>query len=42
MRFILSHLQNPSELIEFAKSHLKEGGIIAVEDVDFSGLFLLS
>jgi 2-polyprenyl-3-methyl-5-hydroxy-6-metoxy-1,4-benzoquinol methylase len=39
MRFILSHLKNPLDLIEFAKSHLKDGGIIAVEDVDFTGHF---
>jgi ubiquinone/menaquinone biosynthesis C-methylase UbiE len=39
MRFLLSHLQNPLDLITFAKSHLKDGGILAVEDVDFTGHF---
>jgi len=38
-RFLLSHLRNPSVLLERIQSRLKPGGVIAVEDVDFAGHF---
>lgn len=37
MRFLLSHLPRPQDVLCSALAQLKPGGTIAVEDVDFSG-----
>lgn len=36
-RFLLSHLPRPQDVLHAALSQLKPGGVIAIEDVDFSG-----
>jgi SAM-dependent methyltransferase len=36
-RFLLSHLAQPLRVIEAARAQLKPGGVIVLEDIDFSG-----
>jgi SAM-dependent methyltransferase len=38
-RFLLCHLASPSEALSWMVGCLKPGGVLAVEDVDFSGHF---
>ena len=38
-RFLLCHLPRPSETLSWMVERLKPGGVLAVEDVDFSGFF---
>ncbi|MFN7685073.1 MAG: class I SAM-dependent methyltransferase [Oligoflexia bacterium] len=38
-RFLLSHLRNPESLLSGLRKSLRSGGILLVEDVDFSGHF---
>jgi SAM-dependent methyltransferase len=38
-RFLLCHLARPSEALSWMVGRLKPGGVLAVEDVDFSGHF---
>jgi SAM-dependent methyltransferase len=38
-RFLLCHLPRPSETLSWMVERLKPGGVLAVEDVDFSGYF---
>ena len=38
-RFILTHLQNPGQAIAGMRRALAPGGVLAVEDIDFSGHF---
>jgi SAM-dependent methyltransferase len=38
-RFLLTHLSNPAGAVEAFRRHLREGGVVAVEDIDFSGYF---
>lgn len=39
LRFVLSHLRNPSQAIEKVRNLLRPKGVLAAEDVDFSGHF---
>jgi SAM-dependent methyltransferase len=38
-RFLLTHLNDPAAAVEAFRRHVRAGGIIAVEDIDFSGYF---
>lgn len=38
-RFLLTHLPNPGDLISALRRHIRPGGVIIVEDVDFRGHF---
>jgi len=38
-RFLLTHLSDPAGAVESFRRHLRPGGVVAVEDVDFSGHF---
>jgi SAM-dependent methyltransferase len=38
-RFLLCHLKRPSETLSWMVSCLKPGGVLAIEDCDFSGYF---
>ena len=38
-RFLLTHLVNPGALVSAMRRHLRPGGVIVVEDVDFRGHF---
>lgn len=38
-RFLLSHLADPARISEAFHRHLRPGGLVVVEDVDFSGSF---
>jgi SAM-dependent methyltransferase len=38
-RFLLTHLSDPANAVVAFRQHLRPGGILAVEDVDFSGYF---
>lgn len=38
-RFLLTHLQDPSALLTAFRRSLRPGGVVAVEDIDFSGYF---
>ena len=38
-RFLLCHLPRPSKTLSWMVERLKPGGVLAVEDVDFSGFF---
>lgn len=39
MRFLLSHLRDPAAIVANAREALRPGGMVIVEDVDFSGHF---
>lgn len=36
-RFLLTHLSDPASAVESFRHHLRAGGMVAVEDIDFSG-----
>ena len=36
-RFLLSHLADPASLLTTLRRHLRPGGVIVVEDIDFRG-----
>ncbi|NIM72041.1 MAG: methyltransferase domain-containing protein [Gammaproteobacteria bacterium] len=38
-RFLLSHLQNPERLIAVMHRHIRPGGMMIIEDIDFRGHF---
>lgn len=38
-RFLLSHLDEPDHAVGAFRRHLRPGGLVVVEDIDFSGLF---
>lgn len=38
-RFLLTHLDNPAQTVAAFCDHLRPGGLVAVEDIDFSGSF---
>jgi mannose-6-phosphate isomerase-like protein (cupin superfamily)/SAM-dependent methyltransferase len=38
-RFLLTHLDSPASAVDAFRRHLREGGVVAVEDIDFSGYF---
>ena len=38
-RFLLTHLSDPAAAVRTFYSHLKPGGLLIVEDIDFSGYF---
>lgn len=38
-RFLLTHLSDPAEAVARLYNHLRPGGALAVEDIDFSGYF---
>jgi SAM-dependent methyltransferase len=38
-RFLLCHLKRPAEALSWMVSSLKPGGVLAIEDCDFSGYF---
>jgi ubiquinone/menaquinone biosynthesis C-methylase UbiE len=38
-RFLLSHLADPAAVLASLRASLRPGGVLAVEDVDFSGYF---
>jgi hypothetical protein len=38
-RFLLTHLSDPAAAVESFRRHLHPGGVVAVEDIDFSGYF---
>jgi SAM-dependent methyltransferase len=38
-RFLLTHLSDPEGVIQAFRRHLRPGGMLAVEDIDFSGYF---
>jgi SAM-dependent methyltransferase len=38
-RFLLTHLDDPAATVTAFHRHLRPGGILAVEDIDFSGYF---
>jgi SAM-dependent methyltransferase len=38
-RFLLTHLTNPGALLTTLRRHLRPGGVIIVEDIDFRGHF---
>ena len=39
-RFLLTHLPNPPEIIAAFRHHVRPGGRVVVEDIDFSGYFI--
>jgi len=39
MRYILTHLSDPERLVRAASRHLRRGGLVLVEDIDFRGHF---
>ena len=39
-RFLLTHLSDPASAVECFYQHLKPGGTVIVEDIDFSGYFV--
>jgi ubiquinone/menaquinone biosynthesis C-methylase UbiE len=39
-RFLLTHLQNPERLIKTFRQCLRPGGMVIIEDIDFSGYFV--
>lgn len=39
-RFVLTHLQDPVATIDTFYQHLKPGGFVILEDIDFSGYFV--
>lgn len=39
-RFLLSHLGDPAQAVAALQRHLRPGGLLIVEDVDFSGYFV--
>src|SRR2546430_2685819 len=39
IRFVLTHLASPETLLAHALAALKPGGVLAVEDIDYSGQF---
>jgi ubiquinone/menaquinone biosynthesis C-methylase UbiE len=39
-RFLLTHLRDPQEMVASFYQQLRPGGSIALEDIDFSGLFV--
>jgi ubiquinone/menaquinone biosynthesis C-methylase UbiE len=38
-RFLLTHLPNPGEFLAALRRHLRPGGVIIIEDIDFRGHF---
>jgi len=38
-RFLLTHLPDPGALVSAARRHLRPGGVMVVEDIDFRGHF---
>ncbi len=38
-RFLLSHLADPGGLVSVLRRHVRRGGVIVVEDIDFRGHF---
>jgi len=38
-RFVLTHLTNPLQALKHVRSALRPGGIVVLEDIDFSGYF---
>jgi len=38
-RFLLTHLSDPAGIVRAFYEHLRPGGVLAVEDIDFSGYF---
>jgi SAM-dependent methyltransferase len=38
-RFLLTHLEDPAGAVDAFRRHLRPGGVVAVEDIDFSGYF---
>ncbi|HZN12593.1 MAG TPA: methyltransferase domain-containing protein [Blastocatellia bacterium] len=38
-RFLLTHLDDPAEAVAAFRRHLRPGGLVVVEDIDFSGYF---
>ena len=38
-RFLLTHLSDPAGAVEAFRHHLRPGGVVAIEDIDFSGYF---
>ncbi len=38
-RFLLTHLSDPADVVAAFRRHVRPGGLVAVEDVDFSGCF---
>jgi ubiquinone/menaquinone biosynthesis C-methylase UbiE len=38
-RFLLTHLANPGGLVSAMRRHIRPGGVIVVEDIDFRGHF---
>src|SRR5262245_4393266 len=38
-RFLLTHLEDPLGLLKVFRGALRPGGLVAVEDIDFSGYF---
>ena len=38
-RFLLTHLSDPERVVRTLHSYLRPGGVLALEDVDFSGYF---
>jgi SAM-dependent methyltransferase len=39
-RFLLTHLSDPRDAVDVFYQHLKPGGLVIVEDIDFSGHFV--
>ncbi len=39
IRYLLTHIPNPKEVLNKVRKLLKEGGILYIEDIDFSGYF---
>ena len=38
-RFLLTHLRNPGHLVSAMRRHLRPGGVVIVEDIDYRGHF---
>jgi SAM-dependent methyltransferase len=38
-RFLLTHLSDPERIVRAFARHLRPGGLVAIEDIDFSGAF---
>jgi SAM-dependent methyltransferase len=38
-RFLLTHLNDPGRVVDHMRTHLRLGGVMVLEDIDFSGYF---